>query len=1216
MNLIPRMGRLFVAMTLLSGPSSSVFAETMSAPASPSALSGARVQPTGTKNADQAARALIMAGYGKLPVAFEANRGQTDASVKFLARVNAYQIFLTANEAVWTLPRPKTAKAQGFDTLRLSLKGANPAPAVSGRDLLPGHTSYFIGSDPSKWRTGVEQFAKVEYRDVYPGIDLVYYGNQRTLEHDFIVAPGADPRTILLHFEGAKRLSLNAQGDAILSFKAQDKIVFHAPILYQTAGSVKQPVKGRFVLAGKKDLRFQVEAYDRSRELVIDPQLVYSTYLGGSVDDNISAIAVDGSQQAYVTGWSNGSETVGAPAFPTSTGIQYYPSTPHTANIGTGADVFVAKLSADGTQLLWLAWLGGILEDRANGIALDNTSPSTPNVYITGTTQSTDFTNLIPAGGVALGASSTCAGNAGSLAFVAELSQTSLNLPNVVYSSCLGHISGTQTTTGNGIAVDRLNAAYVTGTTNSYPFPASVGVSGSYATTSASSDGFVFKINAGGTSMAWATLLGPAAAWFTEANAIAVDALGNAWVAGQTNAPDLPKVSGHFSSMGAAASGGSTDGFVAEVDGSGTIGLDYATYFNTNLDMAATSIALDNKGVTPYNVFVAGWTSDGSAGVWPSTLYDNLYASGGRPLPYERLNNNPGHPEPFVIKLNPFLVNTQGGADDPLEVVYATHLGPSSANTAAYSYALALALDDRDDAYIAGYTTESAWVIAVDPIACPAAACPAHAAFTAWGGGPQEGFIAAVGADGALQPFFSYLGSNSADGALGKQAASGIAIDALHNIYVAGYTPGAAFPIMLSDLQPTINGNGTSGAMDGFAAKIAPVSEFQGPLPPPATACTISTTTPPNPIAGPLLGGTTVTITGTGFTGISGPAGVLFNGMNASSYTVVSPTLITAVSPPHTPAGLVPLLVAASAGSCSSSFGYVAPSSSCTIVGLAPSSGLTSGGTSVDIVGLGFNGLTTPAQVTFGGVNAESYKVNSSSSGILAVSPPHPATGLVTLSVVTTSSGTCSISYNYVAGLSSCTIVGISPASGFTTGGTPVTIVGTGFTGLTGPHAVSFNGVAASTYTVTSATVIHALTPIHAATGSFPFTVTTAAGTCSSTFDFTASPVVGGGPNGVCGADFFYPSPATGATGTFAYCMAKAGTGRIRVYNVIGDVVAKIEDDTSTSACSAITAPAFACRSTLNTARLAPGVYLYRLEKDYGGGQTDNGSLKKFVVKH
>jgi len=244
-----RVSRLLAAMTLLAGISGPAFAKPEKALLS-SNKEGASVQRSGT---DQTGKSLKVAGC------FEANNGQTNASVKFYTRTPGYTLYLTAAEAVMVMPKAAAASGQN-GVVRMKLKGANASPAVQGLDIQPGYSNYLIGSDPSKWQTGVKQYFKVKFAQVYPGIDMIYRLNNGQVENDFIVAPGANPQRILIGFEGNKGLRLDRRGNLVL-LVAGGELTYKAPTLYQTLGSKRVPVKGRYVLASNKNVRFEVGNY-------------------------------------------------------------------------------------------------------------------------------------------------------------------------------------------------------------------------------------------------------------------------------------------------------------------------------------------------------------------------------------------------------------------------------------------------------------------------------------------------------------------------------------------------------------------------------------------------------------------------------------------------------------------------------------------------------------------------------------------------------------------------------------------------------------------------------------------------------------------------------------------------------------------------------------------------------------------------------------------
>jgi hypothetical protein len=459
--------------------------------------------------------------YGKLPLSFEANQGQSDAQVKFLSHGSGYTLFLTSTDAVLFLQKaapsggvkqngrarmdehsPLQNLSHGDDAktesalLRIKLVGANPAPQLTGFDELPGTANYFIGNDPKKWHTDVPTYAKVKYHAVYPGVDLVYYGNQRQLEHDFIVAPGADPRLISLRLEGAKKLSLDLHGDLVL--KTQNgEIRFQKPVIYQKVDGGRQEIAGAYKLKGKNRVGFEVAAYDVTKPLVVDPTLVYSTYLGGSSYDLGQAIAVDSAGSAYVTGSSQSTD------FPTTTGA-FQTALPGPAN------VFVSKLNAAGSGLVYSTYLGGSSGENGYGIAVD----SGGSAYVTGRTFSTDFPTTTGAYQTSNASGGCCD------VFVTKLNAAGSGL---VYSTYLG---GSNADYAYGIAVDSVGSAYVTGATYSTNFPTTTGAyqTANSSNPSYSDDAFVTKLNAAGSGLVYSTYLGGSD--IDEGHAIAVDSGG------------------------------------------------------------------------------------------------------------------------------------------------------------------------------------------------------------------------------------------------------------------------------------------------------------------------------------------------------------------------------------------------------------------------------------------------------------------------------------------------------------------------------------------------------------------------------------------------------------------------------------------------------------------------------------------------------------------
>src|SRR5205807_2210651 len=388
-------------------------------------------------------RLRINKAYRARTLTFEANRGQTNPQVKFLSRSGDRVVFLTSTEAVLALGAPKTLPKEASAArrassslpdggtpavLRMIYAGANPTARVTGLDEFSGKAHYIIGNDPAQWRTNIPTYARVQYAGLYPGVDLTFYGDQRKLEYDFVVQPGADPSNISLDFQGAQKLEVNSRGD--LALQMREGVVWHLkPVVYQEVDGARRAIAGRFVVKNAHEIGFHVSPYDTHKPLVIDPVLTYSTYLGGSGDDGAYGIAVDGSGNSYVTGGT------ASPNFPTSAGA--YKTT------SSGAyDVFVTKFDPSGSPV-YSTYLGGSNADEGYRIAVDGSG----SAYVTGATLSKDFPTTP-------GAYQATSGG-GIDAFVAKLDPSGASL---VYSTYLG---GTGDDWGQGIAVDGSGSAYV-----------------------------------------------------------------------------------------------------------------------------------------------------------------------------------------------------------------------------------------------------------------------------------------------------------------------------------------------------------------------------------------------------------------------------------------------------------------------------------------------------------------------------------------------------------------------------------------------------------------------------------------------------------------------------------------------------------------------------------------------------------------------------------
>lgn len=517
------------------------------------------------------------------PLTFEANRGQTDERVKFLARAGGATVFLTATEAVLLLRRSSGAAA-----VRMRFVGADPNASVSGFYPQPGLSHYLIGS---KRLTDVPHFGRVKCEGIYPGTDLVYYGNGRQLEYDLIVAPGADPAAITIVFEGAERARLEAQGNLILSV-AGGEIEQSAPVLYQEIDGKRVAVEGRYLALAEGRFGFETGPYDRSRPLVIDPVLNTSTFLGGAGNDECHSIAVDGSGNHYVTGRTT------SVLFPTTVGAF------DTASNG-GFDVFVTKLNTTlSTPLVYSTYIGGSADDEGYDIALDASN----RAYVAGWTSSANFPTQVPFDGVSNGSRD---------AFVLRLNAAGNGLD---YSTYLG---GTGDDEAYGIAVDGADNAYVTGSSNSAGFPTTAGVV--QAGKSTGEDAFVTRLDAAGSAggLVYSTFHGGNGS--DVGRAIALDAAGNAYVTGYTLSSNLPTATPFQ-----AGNGGGEDVFVVKFNTDATARL-YSTYIGGSANDRGEGIAVDGSG----SAYVTGSTS--------SANYDTTATS------FDTTSN--GGSDAFVTKL-------------------------------------------------------------------------------------------------------------------------------------------------------------------------------------------------------------------------------------------------------------------------------------------------------------------------------------------------------------------------------------------------------------------------------------------------------------------------------------------------------------------------------------------------------------------------------------
>jgi hypothetical protein len=627
--------------------------------------------------------------YAQIPLSFEANRGQVGDSADYLARGPGYTLLLEATTASFEL-RNGTESAE----LHLRLVGGNRNAEAEELNELEGKVNYFTGNDPAQWRQNIPTYGRVRYRDVYPGIDLVYYGNQRQLEYDFNVAPGKDAGAIKLRFEGADKVGVDPNGDLLVAL-GETILRQPKPIVYQEVEGERRPVDGGYRVSANGEVGFDLGEYDTARALVIDPTIVYSTYLGGGFGDGGLAIAVDSVGNVYVAG------TTLSTNFPTVNPLQ-------SMNAGS-QEGFVTKINAAGTALVYSTYLGGSDADNVSGIAVD----SAGNAYLTGFTQSVNFPTAnaiqatfggaqdafvtkINAAGSALvystylGGSNAEAGagiavdGAGNVYTTGSTSSDNFPTANALQATSSGgdayvtkmdaagsafvystYLGGSGTDTGNSLKIDTAGNVYLTGLTGSTDFPTVNPIQGTNAgPTSFPEDAFVTKINAAGTALVYSTYLGGGG--FDNGRSIALDSFGNAYLTGFTHSTNFPTANALQPAKGSTS--GNRDAFVTKINAAGSAFV-YSTYLGGTSDQIGYAIAADGSG----NAYVAGETASAS----------------GFPLVNAIQCTLKGTRDSFITKLN-----AAGSA-----FLYSTYLGGSG-----YDGATAIALDSSQNAYITGTT--------------------------------------------------------------------------------------------------------------------------------------------------------------------------------------------------------------------------------------------------------------------------------------------------------------------------------------------------------------------------------------------------------------------------------------------------------------------------------------------------------------------------------
>jgi len=694
------------------------------------------------------------------PLSFQANLGQTDSRVSFMARGSGMDLFLTPSESVFRLSPQTGTKRPGLDTpgkraetrptysvVRMKMVGANPAPRVSGERKLAGASNYLRGKDQSRWVRNVPHFAQVRYSAVYPGVDTVYYGSSNKLEYDFVVAPGADPSQVRMSVVGAKNVRLD-DGDLIVSTPSGD-LRQESPSVYQEVDGVRKPVDSRYTLLAKAGaapiVGFELGDYDTSRELVIDPVLAWSTFLGGSLNDQGNGIDVDQDGFVYVTG------TTLSPDFPVTSGALQ-------VELNGISDAFVTKMTNDGSTLIYSTFLGGSGFEQGYAISVH----SSGRAFVTGSTESFDFPIASPPKTVP---AQTEHGGGVTDVFISALSADGSSLFYSTYYGGTNSKEGNGDDVGYGIAVDEPGNAYVTGATASSLFPLLRAIQTVIG--GGGQDAFVLKLNVLG-EPDFSTFLGGGPYNYQGSTdfgkgidagyGIAVDPVGNVYATGCTSSFNFP-IFNSLQRKNRSIRSESTDAWVAKFIPGGKQ-LQYCTYLGGNNSECGFAIAADNEG----NAYVTGVTRSSNLATFNAIRAEPI-----------------GADDVFLAKINSFGFMTMcfgylGGSD----------------NDEGHG----IAVDTAGNIFIVGGTTS------VD--------FPTTQPLQARFGGLYDTFVMKIDPTCRTILYSGYFGSNNQD------YGNGVAVDLDGNAYVVGTTFEDTFPTTNGVVQENYGG----GECDAFVAKI------------------------------------------------------------------------------------------------------------------------------------------------------------------------------------------------------------------------------------------------------------------------------------------------------------------------------------------------------------------------------------------------------------
>lgn len=710
-------------------------------------------------------QSAILDQYGKLPLAFEANHGQTDPSVTYLSRSNGYTLWLTPSEAVFGFSLSNKTTA----SFRLSLVGANLHAAMAGEQPLPGHTNYFVGPDPSQWKHDVPNFERVRATGIYPGIDMVYYGNHRQLEYDFNVAPKADASRIALEIRGVQNVNLDADGNLVIG-TVSGPFTFRKPVAYQSApNGGRQPVKANYRLDRNGQVHFQLGRYDRNRELIIDPSVAYSTFVGGaSLATVANSVVVDAQGSAYLTGYVEGL------GFPTTPGAFQTVITAANPNTQTP---FVTKLTPDGSSLVYSTLVGADSASFASGIALD----AQGNAYVCGQTDSLNFPTT--AGAFQDGVLDPNLFNTNTnRGFVFKLNSTGSAL---IYSTLLHGSGGNTANHMDQIQVDSAGNAFVIGGVDNSDFPTTLGVFRPAAI--ALTGGILVKLNPTGTGLVYSTYTFGS---FSTQTSLVVDAAGNAYVAGLTAGISNPTnqfvtTPGVFQATDPNPSEPGARGFVAKFNPQAS-GLVFSTLLTSLPDTqgivrnTVEGLELDATG----NIYVVGDTISPN---WPVTAGAFQTTIGGGV-------GGPGFNDAFVAKLTP----------DASALIYSSFLGGSQSE-----FAGGIVVDSTGQAAVTTQTDSLDYPCTVQHISCTLSHVGQFVS-------PHDVTLSIVNAAGTALTYSTYVGPNDFGGTPGNGGS--LAQDSALNLYIGGRTAGANFPTTPGAFQSAYPGGDDSG----YVIKISP----------------------------------------------------------------------------------------------------------------------------------------------------------------------------------------------------------------------------------------------------------------------------------------------------------------------------------------------------------------------------------------------------------